>query len=479
MANKEVIYIPGESGHRFHLSRAFLKMILGPVGSGKSSTCVMDLLMNAMNQAPNKYGVRQSRHLIIRNTFPELRSTTVKTFQAWIPDSICPVVYSIPFNGRMKQTLPDGTHVDAEFIFLALDRPDDVSKLLSLELTTAWINEVREIDREIVNNLIGRVGRYPALKDGVPPTYPCILLDTNAPKSLHWTHEVFRTGQPLPAGWEYFEQPPAVFWDQELARWVVNPDAENLQFLPDKYYEHSIEGSSDAFVRNMLACEPSVSIAGKPVFPNFSHRLHVAPAPLVPVRGLPILVGMDVGLNPAAVIGQVTNRGLRILQEIIPGDSGMEEFLDDYLLPAIAARYQGYKIVGVLDPAGMGRGGIDKRTSLDVLHSRGIRAHPASTNSIAPRLEAVNFFLNRIDGLQIDPSCQRLIDGMTGEYCFELVHGTGSKFKELPTKDHPVSDIADSLQYMAVFARFGRDSSPQARRRSGEKTETKPYAWAG
>jgi hypothetical protein len=188
---------------------------------------------------------------------------------------------------------------------------------------------------------------------------------------------------------------------------------------------------------------------------------------------------LDVGLHPAAVIGQVTGRGLRVLEEIVPGDTGMEEFLDDYLLPAIAARYQGYKIVGILDPAGMGRGGIDKRTSLDVLHSRGIRAHPASTNSIAPRLEAVNFFLNRIDGLQINPSCQRLIDGMTGEYCFELVHGTGSRFKELPTKNHPVSDIADSLQYMAVFARFGRDSSPQARRRSGEKEETKPYVWAG
>ena len=478
METKVIKYVPTETGTRFHESRAFIKTILGPVGSGKSSACVMELLMSAMNQEPNDEGVRQSRHLIIRNTFPELRSTTVKTFQEWIPNTICPVVYSIPFNARLQQNLPDGTKVDAEFVFLALDRPDDVSKLLSLELTTAWINEVREIDREILNNLITRVGRYPALKAGAAPTYPHIILDTNAPKTTHWTHEMFRLGKKLPEGWEYFEQPPAVFWSDDIEKWEVNPDAENLRWLPKMYYENAIEGSSDDYVRNMLACEPGVSVAGKPVFPNFSYRTHVSQTKLVPHRGLPLLVGLDVGLHPAAVICQLSGRGLRVLEEVVPDDCGLEEFMDEYLLPVLTARYAGFKITGVMDPAGMGRSGLDKRTSLDVLHARGIRAYPASTNSIAPRLEAVKFFLGRIDGLVIDASCQMLIDGMSGEYCFEIVHGVGSKYKELPTKAHPVSDVCDALQYAAVFSRFGRDTSPQARRRAGNEVEKKPYHWA-
>ena len=478
MTTTDVTYIPTETGARFLEDQSFLKSILGPVGSGKSSVCVMDMLMTAMSQEPNNEGVRQTRHLIVRSTFPELRSTTVKTFGEWIPPSICPVVYSIPFNARLQQLLPDGTRVDAEFVFLALDRPDDVSKLLSLELTTAWINEVREIDRVILDNLITRIGRYPAVKNGAAPTYPHIILDTNAPKTLHWVHDVFRTGKALPEGWTYFEQPPAVFWDTPAGKWEVNPDTENLQFLPKNYYENAISGSSDEYVRNMLACEPGVSVAGKPVFPNFSYRTHVSQTKLMPNRGLPLLVGIDVGLNPAALICQLSGRGMRVLEEIVPLDVGMEEFLDDSLLPAISMRYPGYKVIGIIDPAGMGRSGLDKRTSIDVLHSRGLRAQPASTNSIVTRLEAVNFFLGRIDGLVIDASCQRLIDGLTGEYCFELVHGAGSKYKEVPTKAHPVSDVCDALEYACVFARYGRDASPQARRRSGEQVVEKPFKYA-
>ena len=41
-------------------------------------------------------------------------------------------------------------------IFLALDQPKDVKKLLSLELTGVFINEAREISKDIVDACFDR-----------------------------------------------------------------------------------------------------------------------------------------------------------------------------------------------------------------------------------------------------------------------------------------------------------------------------------
>ena len=66
----------------------------------------------------------------------------------------------------MQQRMADGTIMDCEFIFLALDVAEDINKLTSLELTAAYINEVREIEHTHFETLQGRIGRFPqTIKD--------------------------------------------------------------------------------------------------------------------------------------------------------------------------------------------------------------------------------------------------------------------------------------------------------------------------
>lgn len=125
-----VKYNAGGTGSDFHLSDAFFRDITGPVGGGKTVACIMEGLMRSMRQLPSSDGVRRTRGAIIRNKYPELKSTTIKTFQDWIPESICPIVYDVPIRGTYRQQLQDGTSVEMEVVFLALDRPEDVSKLL-------------------------------------------------------------------------------------------------------------------------------------------------------------------------------------------------------------------------------------------------------------------------------------------------------------------------------------------------------------
>ena len=205
MAKRKISYKASPTAAKFHASKKVVKGYRGPVGSGKTVACIKELHKLAMEQWPNKDGIRKSRWAIIRNTLPELRTTTLNTFQQWIPEQICPITYHPIISGTIGHKLEDGTTVEAEVIFLALDTPKDVRKLLSLEVTGVFINEAREISFSVVKAARERIGRYPSRIDGyesegdyVGPEVPCrykvVLMDTNPPDDLHWWYQLAEDG---------------------------------------------------------------------------------------------------------------------------------------------------------------------------------------------------------------------------------------------------------------------------------------------
>jgi hypothetical protein len=58
----------------------FFRGIRGPVGSGKSVGCCVEVFRRAIQQQKSPDGLRKSRWAIIRNTNPQLRTTTIKTW---------------------------------------------------------------------------------------------------------------------------------------------------------------------------------------------------------------------------------------------------------------------------------------------------------------------------------------------------------------------------------------------------------------
>ncbi len=115
----------------FHASKAFVRGIRGPIGSGKSVGCCVDLMAKAILQAPHK-GARRSRWAVIRNTYGELKTTTIQTWLDWFGD-LTRMVYGHPIIGTVSFPLPDGTRVELELVFLAMDKAKDVKKLKSLD----------------------------------------------------------------------------------------------------------------------------------------------------------------------------------------------------------------------------------------------------------------------------------------------------------------------------------------------------------
>ena len=80
----EFIYKPdGEVLKTFMKGKSFFRGIRGPVGSGKSVACCVEVFRRSLEQKKNKDGIRKSRWAIIRNTNPQLRTTTIKTWLDW------------------------------------------------------------------------------------------------------------------------------------------------------------------------------------------------------------------------------------------------------------------------------------------------------------------------------------------------------------------------------------------------------------
>jgi len=401
----------------------------------------MGILLNSLNQEPDNDGIRRTRHLIIRNTVPMLKTTTIKSFLDWIPDGVFGRWVSSDKTYYMKFE-----DVESEVLFMSLEDANDIRKLLSLETTTAFFNELREIDPDVVEGLIGtkRIGRYPSLKDGPGATYACIMADTNMPALDTW-HQQTMDGEI--GNWVTFRQPSG-----------RSDKAENLDFLPSGYYE--TEGLSDEYVKTMIDCEYGTSREGLPVFrTTFIPSFHVSEDPLLHVvsEGYPLIVGVDAGLTPAAVIGQNTAAGkMRILAECFtkPEDSmGMERFLDTRLLPLLRSRFAGCSVLVIIDPAAKQRGQANEETVYEIVKKKRLRVLAAPTNKPDLRVGSAEIlFGKQVQGkayLTIDKSCTGLIGAL--KHGYKYAAKKDGEIDEKPKKDHPWSDIADAFTYLTVY----------------------------
>lgn len=451
-------YIPTPTLLKFHNDDSMVRGICGPVGSGKSVACTMELLLRSGAQQPHTDGIRRTRWGIVRNAYPELRSTTMKTVADWLPDEIYKTNSSFPITGTLSFPMQDGSRVLSEWIFIALDRPEDVKKLKSLELTGLWMNEASELTREALDMALSRIPRYPGMLQG-GHTWSGIILDTNAPDEDHWWYQLFE--EEKPAGYTIYHQPPAVMESVDpitgKKTWVGHPDAENVgnHKIGYEYWLRQIPGKSRAWIQVYLEARYGESLIGKPVFAGeFSQQVHVSKEILKPDRSLPVFIGFDWGLFPAAVFGQLDRFGsLNILRECAPEvDVSLEAFLEDYVTPTVMEHFGGCSFSSFGDPAGRGRSPIDKRTPFMVVQQAGIRCVPTFTNDFLPRRDSVASFLNRRDGFLLSAACPKLRKALLRDYHYEKKPGSPGEHKTRPEKNM-ASHIADALQYLALGIR--------------------------
>jgi hypothetical protein len=445
---------PGPVGQDFIDDTSFVKIIMGPVGGGKSTDALMELFGRAVMQAPFQ-GVRRTKMIVMRNTGAQLKSTVKPLIDQWFSTLTQNKMGAWRLTDNvfeMKFRLDDGTVVHSEFCLMPADTPDDVRRLLSLEASAAWIEETREIDRTIFEGLQGRVARFPNRASG-GVSYPGVIGSTNPPPMGSWLQELM--AEP-PKNMKVFIQPAALLPDG-----TINPAAENLENLDPDYYDNLMEGKTedwlDVFMRNAYGAGGF----GMPVFRNtFRRDWHVSKTQLKAISSSlnPIVVGMDNGLTAAAVVGQMDARGrLNILGEsMVPEGQtmGVETFLDRLLVPYLTARFpvRASQILFVLDPACFQRSQVDEVTIAQAVAARGYRTMRASTNVPERRIAAVEGLLTRaIDagpGLLLSgPETPVLTKAL--DWGFRNRKQVNGVTTAIPEKNF-FSHIADALQYLAL-----------------------------
>jgi hypothetical protein len=435
----------------FHRSNALVRGIIGPVGSSKTSGTCMELFTRACEQEPNSQGIRRTAWAVLRNTYPELKSTTIRTYQSWLP--MMEMRWDAPITGKIDKWLPDKTRVQTEFFFLALDRPDDIGKLKGLEVTGGHLNEAVEMGKEALDMLLQRTGRFPPKKDG-GPTWRGVVLDTNPPDSDHWWFKLFEE-QKL-EGYEVFHQPGGLI--EEKGIYLPNPVAENIPNLDGgyDYYLRQVPGKTKEWIKVFLQGQYGIVIDGKPIYPEYNDDLHCRE--IQPIRDRPLIIGLDYGLTPAAVICQLSPRGqLLVLDELCSEDMGISQFARDVLKPHLQTTWNGYGFSAVGDPTGNRRAESDEKTCYMELAEQGIPASPAISNDFVKRREAVAKYLTRLsDGkptLLVHPRCTRVRKGFMGGYCFKRLQVGGEKYRDVADKNS-YSHPHDALQYAALYTEF-------------------------
>jgi hypothetical protein len=445
-------YIPTATGSMWHNDDSFVRLIMGPYGSGKSTACIQEIVRRTCQMPAWYNGRRRARWAIVRNTSGELQSTTLQTWLGDLGD----------IRKRQKPILTyehifnDGHGVvELEIIFLALDRPDDVRKIKSLELTGVYLNELSELPHNVLSHFKGRVnGRYPSRSFCPEPYWSGIIADTNPPETDHWIYKDFEEKQI--EGYKIFHQPPGLIKDEDNI-WVPNPNCDNAGHLAVDYYVKLASGQTQDFINVFCLGQYGSVGTGKRVFPEFNLDVHAVDTIEI-MYGEPIHLGWDGGLTPACVVTQMSARGqFRVLKEYIGEDMGIRTFAESVVLPGLARDFPYCKIgISVFDPAGAARDSILEETScINELTSLGIKTEAARTNDLEPRIGAVRFFLNRMtDGkpsfIISRKNCPQLIKGFVKGYVFKRLAVTGEeRYKDKPEKNissHPM----DALQYNAM-----------------------------
>jgi len=362
----QIDYLASTTMQAFHKDESFVRTLMGPIGSGKSVACIMEMMRLSLLQEPYN-GIRKTRWAVIRNTYRELLDTTMESFFDWFPKELGD--YSV-MNSKfiMALDLPDGTKAHIEFLFRALDRPNDIKKLLSLEITGMWLNEAREIPKQVLDMGIGRCGRYPSKRDG-GPTWFGVIMDTNPPDSDHWYYKLFE--EELPSNHAIFHQPSG-----------VSDTAENVDNLPPDYYINMQAGKDQEWINVYVHGNYGFIADGKPVYPEYKDDIHATSDELPRAGSGKIYIGIDFGLTPAASFGQITASGqFQIIDELVTFDMGAVNF-GKLLKEKIQNEYCGCDIEIYADPAGEQRAQTDETTPFQILWNQGIEAWPCYTNDL-------------------------------------------------------------------------------------------------
>lgn len=468
-------YTPaGQTVSRFHASAAFVRLMAGPIGSGKTTGGCWEAPFTAMMQRPDPDGVRRAQVGMLRDTYRNLYATTLRTWFKFFPREVGhftgsddrPFMHTLsfpaPLLGRDGQPTREMGMCELEVEGRALGTHSVEATCRGWEKVLTIVDEIDLCPRETIPFLVGRTMRGGDKRTRYSRGVVGIF---NKPDVDHWTHEIC-IDDPM-EGMEFFDQPGGLLPGMPYR---TNPAAENLANLDEGYYIKAATGSPDWYVTRMLRNEWGASISGERIWPEFRADLHMSPFEMEPAPHSVLKLGVDGGGTPAAVVGGRDTLGRRIIYaEVVlvdPSDprgrkllhgAGPKRFaaaVRDTLYP----RFQNCLVeVAYADPS-MFYGADREMGEYADIETIGqlleIPVQPAPSNEVSLRVEGVSSLLTTLsqDGrpnLLINPSCKWTRRGCSSDYKWEE-RDPKQPGKRLRPQKTATSHVCEALQYYAL-----------------------------
>jgi len=494
-----ILYAPnGQTLVDYLLDSSPIAVIRGPWGSGKTVASVQRIWRHAVEQNYSTTGgvlKRRSRWFIMRESYPRIFTTTLKTWLEYFPERLYGKLFTGERPYRHEIRVGD---IELDVFFGAQDDSSSDAMFKSLEPTGWYWNELEFTSMESFFAAHGRVGRFPRAIDG-GSKWSGSIADTNAPGDNHWLPLMMgeaalpddmsfdrREAFKRPPGFQYYVQPPAMFEVRDAANriidWRLNPAAENLKWLTnyevetdngEEYYDRARRGKTIRWIWANLCNRIVATVEGDPVYPSWDEQMHASTVPLEPVAGEDVAVGLDFGRRPAALFSQTINGQRQIQFEAGMENAGATKFAP--VVRELIARHYPWVFLGRGklrvwgDPKGQDGTQADEQTAYDVFHKHGLMVRPAPVkqNNIQTRIEALEFQLSRLIGGRpaylVSPRCSRYRTAMGGGYHYANERPAPMTERK-PVKDR-YSDYADAGQYLelgegAGLTMVGRESRP-------------------
>jgi len=480
---------PGPVADGFVKSRAFICGIIGPVGSGKT----MAALQKGLRVASKQLGVvredgvivRKARIGVIRESYPSLQSTTLKSWFRIVPEAEGHFSWKAPYTHTFRKILKrEGNRKDGrvleilecEFEFRAIGDLSVEEACRGWEVNAVIIDEADLQPHNLVAFLTGRVGRFSDL-DPSTVVDPQIILSLNMPDIENHIYTLLfdEAGEALGLTPEEAQILQETLGERPLIERFVQPggrepDAENLHNLPGGrgYYVLQVAANrhTPGYVDRMVDNKPVPIMHGQAVNAGFVYTRHVQPVAWDKRRKL--IVGVDQGLFAAAVFLQRDWDGsIRTLGEVVNttrGEGGklglvktgptafgkrVRQHIADHF-PDITPE----NIRVVADPAAFAandRADSEHDWLLAFQKALGIKVHKAKSNSPALRNQAIWTAQGEIGGYTVDPSAKHLIKAHSGGYRYAKAElSTGETRGHLEIQDTIYTHVADAEQYAAL-----------------------------
>lgn len=488
---------PGPVADAFLSSRDFVDALMGPVGAAKTTTALVRHIDMAQEQRPSPRDghihfkacvITKTYRTLWKNLLPSWWNIVPKETGTWHGSDGGPGMHRIPFQRG------DGPIIQfhADFIAIGENRAEDV--LRGYEPTVFLIEEADLHDFDVFQYCVTRCGRFPKMIDG-GPSYRGVTLIFNAPDTDNWTYKVCveqqtpegkpigalsyvdrETGETIRVAVRFFRQPSG-----------MSPAAENLHNLPSGYYEAQMMVLEGWLADRMVHNKFGYSRDGMPVYKEFNDGLFVAADELAPIRGLPLILGLDGGGSPAAVVKQHRHDGQwRTLDEICTEHGTGPERFGDALNRLLSDRYAEWAVAQPRHPWEATGGdfrailaaadpscfyGDDKQSENDrawaykVQKVTGLTLRAAPTNALLPRLSAVRQSFRLIDGhvpgYLLSPRCPVLRKAYNSHYRYMKIKAPGAARYAVEPEKNNWSHVADADQYAQLT--FGETYATEGR----------------